>query len=102
MGTPYTLSVFLALSVRSRSDVFSRLSLEYSKSGSTAHPQVGFYTNRSVCAHETTDECEVGCVLNVATISDVSAAQVSSVGELELPFTGSRRQSQDLHQSFVW
>ena len=45
-----------SVSVRSRSGVFLQLSLEYSKSGSTAHPQVGFYTDRSVCAHETTDE----------------------------------------------
>ena len=90
--------LFLASSVRSRSGVFLQLSLEYSKSGLTAHPQVVFTpTGRSVPTRQRTS-VEVGCVLNVATISDVPAAQVGSIGELGLPFAGSRRQSQDPHQ----
>ena len=55
MGTPYTLSVVLASLVRSRSGVFLQLSLEYSKSGSTAHPQVGFKpTGRSMPTRQRT------------------------------------------------
>ena len=52
MGTPYMPSVVLALSVRSRSDVFLQLSLEYSKSRSTAHPQVGLRRQVGLCPRD--------------------------------------------------